>query len=468
MRWATLLIVGIGAFHLLTIRPGHSWGDDFAQYISHARNIATGAPYAETGYLYNPHEPKLGPKIYPPGFPALLAPAWAAFGLNLRAMKAEIVLCFMAFLAFVALTVRRRVPLPHLLALVAVIGLNPYLWDFKDHVLSDIPFAAAVFLCAWCAGVVDGRRVWQGVLLGALVYCAYSIRTVGVVLIPSLALQDLVRNRRLSAFTLAAVATASALVALQAALLPGVGSYRDQFDFSPGWILHNLGEYARALPSFWDRGTLTGVAATLTVLGGMLCLLGYARAVRRNPGLLELFVPLYCLALLPADNEGLRFLIPLAPLFVLYGVEGLVGVRAIFGRAPAWTERAALGLLLVLLVGCYLTAYGRTDFGPMRNSVTDADAQEMFRFVREKTEPDAVVVFNKPRALALYTGRASSCIYYADEFDDALAYLEEIDARYLAMRRDTRYLRRLTEERRERFDLLFSNAGFAVFRVRNP
>ncbi len=47
-------VLGIAAWHLLTIRAGHDWGDDFSLYIHHAKNIVEGQPYADTGYLYNP------------------------------------------------------------------------------------------------------------------------------------------------------------------------------------------------------------------------------------------------------------------------------------------------------------------------------------------------------------------------------------------------------------------------------
>ena len=42
---------------VLTVREGHNWGGDFAQYILHARNIVEGRPYAQTGYIYNPSNP---------------------------------------------------------------------------------------------------------------------------------------------------------------------------------------------------------------------------------------------------------------------------------------------------------------------------------------------------------------------------------------------------------------------------
>src|SRR6266851_6468514 len=64
------LTVAIAALQLVTIRQGHDWGDDFAMYIAHARNLANGAPYAATGYIANPHN-ALGPAAYPPVFPVL-------------------------------------------------------------------------------------------------------------------------------------------------------------------------------------------------------------------------------------------------------------------------------------------------------------------------------------------------------------------------------------------------------------
>src|SRR5690349_7572200 len=60
------LLVLIGLFHALTLRPGHDWGDDFAQYIHHAKNIALGIDYNQTGYIWNPSFPMLGPQTYPP------------------------------------------------------------------------------------------------------------------------------------------------------------------------------------------------------------------------------------------------------------------------------------------------------------------------------------------------------------------------------------------------------------------
>jgi hypothetical protein len=46
------IILAVGGFFLATIREGHGWGDDFSLYILHARNIAEGISYQQTGYIY--------------------------------------------------------------------------------------------------------------------------------------------------------------------------------------------------------------------------------------------------------------------------------------------------------------------------------------------------------------------------------------------------------------------------------
>src|SRR6266404_7192237 len=95
------LILTIGAFYIATIREGQVWGDDFALYIHHAKNIAYAHSYADTGYVYNPHYPVLGPKAYPPLFPLLLAPVYRVMGLNLTSMKVLNILFFLMALCFI-------------------------------------------------------------------------------------------------------------------------------------------------------------------------------------------------------------------------------------------------------------------------------------------------------------------------------------------------------------------------------
>jgi hypothetical protein len=79
---AAYLIVGYA-----TLTPGEVWGDDWAQYLGHARNLALGHPYANTGYVFNPAQPHIGPPAYPPGLPLLMAPLVKLVGIDFIAFK---------------------------------------------------------------------------------------------------------------------------------------------------------------------------------------------------------------------------------------------------------------------------------------------------------------------------------------------------------------------------------------------
>ena len=143
--WSLLVIIAVGTFYLSTIRQGHGWGDDFGMYINHARNIAEGKAYADTGYVYNPRF-IIGPKTYPPTLPLLLAPAYKVWGLNLMAMKVVVILLFLLALMAIHLAFRNELRWPYLTALVALVGFNPQFWAFKDNILSDLPFLLFTYL----------------------------------------------------------------------------------------------------------------------------------------------------------------------------------------------------------------------------------------------------------------------------------------------------------------------------------
>src|SRR5262245_11148296 len=130
------VILAAGGFFLATVREGHMWGDDFSLYILHAKNIAEGSNYQETGYIYNPSYPMIGPKTYPPIFPLMLAPVYKFFGMNLTAMKVIVILTFILTLPIIFLLFRNDLPGPYLVALIAVFGFNPYFWDFKENIVS--------------------------------------------------------------------------------------------------------------------------------------------------------------------------------------------------------------------------------------------------------------------------------------------------------------------------------------------
>jgi 4-amino-4-deoxy-L-arabinose transferase-like glycosyltransferase len=183
--WLIILLLIVAGFHILTVRQGHIWGDDFAMYVHHAKNIVEGRPYTATGYLFHPSI-SVSPRMYPPVFPFFLAPVIRLFGMNLLAMKIEQVIFFVLVLAVVSLYWRRDLGPECTLALVAILGFSPHFWAAKDNVLSDLLFLLFFYVAAFLVQRVprcEGNQWRWAILIGFVLYLAIGTRTAGVALI---------------------------------------------------------------------------------------------------------------------------------------------------------------------------------------------------------------------------------------------------------------------------------------------
>src|SRR4051794_26067874 len=91
LPYLVLLLLSIPLF-FMNIHEGHALGDDFAQYIKEAMNIAHGKPFYESNYIYNKYNTEYAPAQYPPGFPLMLAPV-----IGSRALSFPVLFYFNSF-----------------------------------------------------------------------------------------------------------------------------------------------------------------------------------------------------------------------------------------------------------------------------------------------------------------------------------------------------------------------------------
>ena len=474
MRKSNLLlavtVTGIAAWHLLTIRAGHDWGDDFSLYVHHAKNIVEGRPYADTGYVYNPALPALSPRTYPPVFPLLLAPVYRCFGLNLTAMKVLIVVLLAAFLLVTYRAARPGLPPLSALVLMLLIGLNPYVWEHKDRLLSEIPFLLCMALSLWLADRLDGafgrRQAMLTQLMGVCLYLAFGTRTAGVVLPLAVVLCDMLRYRRVRLATGLALGVFAACVLVQRCLLATDGSYLDQLTFNPALFGANFVSLVKALGLFVDNGYSSAAQTLLFVLVGACALLGYVCCIRRRLMARELFGPLYFALIVcwPSAGWDQRFLLPLMPLFFLYLLHGVERVREnVRGFAIP-----ALGIP-VFIVASYVALYTRLDFGPHREGVTKAESVEFFAYLKTSTRPDDVFIFQKPRALALLTDRRAAAHHQPRSDDEWWNYLDNMHATHLVVcrvfRESAAVLQPFVDRHSDQLHEEFRNADFVVYRI---
>ena len=241
----------------------------------------------------------MGPQAYPPVFPILLAPVYYWFGLNLQAMKIEIILLFSAFLLIFWLTVKAELPFPHQVAIIAILGFNPFFWEFKDEVLSEVPFLLFAYVGlllihqAQKAGPSQKVSILHAVTTGFIVYVAYGTRSVGAVLLLSLFLYDLLVSKRFTSFTIIVAVSAAFMILLQNVLLPSVtNSYLGQLSLNLE-LFPKLVGYTRSMSYIFENGY--NHAAQLILFAGVcgLALVGYLVRLKRNITIYEIFVPTY-------------------------------------------------------------------------------------------------------------------------------------------------------------------------------
>ena len=477
MSKALILVLLIGIFYLCTLRAGQGWDDDFAMYIHHAKNIATGVSYGSTGYIYDAQAAAYGPKTYPPVLPLLLAGVYKLFGLNLTAMKIEIVLLFLASLLAMAAAFRSDLRGDALLVLLAGVGFSPFLWNIKENIVATLPFLLFLYLALWLIHRAEdeGQAFSYPVaaISGAMIYLAYGTRTVGVCLIGALWLRDLLRHRKLSRYSVVATTVFAIGCALQMHFVRGEGSYFDQFRGMPALLSHVL-VYAKSASLFWDTGYGRLFRIPLLVAISGLAVTGYLWRLSKRVTILETFLLTYLLLLLIWPSPSELYIVPVLPLYFFYALTGLdVAAKPL---SAIWSRRALLGLLAVLVAATYLAKYSRMNFGPL-SGVEDADAQSLFAFVSSGTKADDVLVFRKPRALSLFADR-SAATYHATSNDGELwDYFCKIHANYIvASKLDSQqpvkgasatYFSDFIARNSASLQAVYANPDFRVYRIRD-
>ncbi|HEX9659439.1 MAG TPA: hypothetical protein VGA18_04025, partial [Rhodothermales bacterium] len=331
-----LLLGAALLFYLLTLRSGHRAGD-FAMYVQHTANMAEGKPYAETGYFQNPASTSIGTKNYSPGLPVLLLPIYLVAGFHVTAMKVLMIVFFFAALSIFWRLTRDEMALAFSLVMLFDIAFTPYLWSYKDDVASDFPFLLPLYLSLWLIQRTPARggRVAQWLLLGAVMYAAVAIRSIGLALPVTLLLYDLVEGKRMApgARFWAPTATLVVLMLVQSVLLPlESGSYSSAFvqqvasplDLIDSMLL-NAKYYIIACVGrlLMSNGHGTLWADVLLVASAGPFLVGLYRRLRTRIGVLETFFVVYAGILFVWPFRQPNYLIPAIPLLSYYFFVGL-------------------------------------------------------------------------------------------------------------------------------------------------
>jgi hypothetical protein len=447
-----VLISGAISFSLLT--RGHSWLDDFAAYIMQAKAFVDGSMgefVRRNAFTVNTSSYPPGPAAYPWGFPLLLAPVYAIFGMNALAFKLVNTLFYALFLVVLFALARTRLADAEALLLTAALAFNPALLLAHDQIISDIPF---LFFCTLGILLVDAftqpalepsprrtqrdtkenlksssfvllrdlrgkKTLFLGIATGATIFAASFIRTNGILLLIPLALGQLIRHwpqrRNLSIIMLKSAIvpylTFGVLFAAQALIFPsGQESYLSHFSlFSLQGLWDNF-LYYLWLPSWTFREIPAGVAIYPLLL--VFAIISAMKRRSRDLPIHAFSLATMVLFILWPERQGLRFIYPILPLFLIFAFDGMK--LAVTHLKPDWHkagEMALTGFWLLLIAISFGVSFNAArenlSAGRATNGPFDPVSAQMFEFLREKTPAQSVIIFFRPRALRLFTDRDS-------------------------------------------------------------
>jgi len=464
------------------LKKGHDWGDDFSLYIAQAKVICEGGfeqlkneqlfTQTNSGYL-------LGPDFYPWGFPALIAPVYKFFGFNFTALKIAMFAWFPLLLWLLYATFKMELEEKTSL-FIALFAFSPVIFSYRDAIMGDIPFMFFSVLGAlMIRRIVSLRRVFVNeqfsyVLLGVIIFMAYSIKTAGIVLLPVLlatqVLEGFVHGEGKKIISLKNLLPyfLFAIFFFIYSKITGYSdaSYAKHLDWTNLYYhLHFNFFYYLNLPSeFFNAPVLSNFSSLFWGICFIFMVFGLADLKRRDISLLFYVIFMLSILLIAPYQAGLRYIFPVLPVIVYFIIKGISSFEKLI------SEQNISGILLfpVLVFFAYGIMLNSADVFLHRDRILegafDTEGKELMDFVKSNTKPDEVIIFYKPRLLRFLTGRNSFVVKTKPEITDGRA-------NYIIIHRNARNdLFPLNEEISTLFNreaLVFENSDFFVYRIKH-
>ncbi|MCH2023619.1 MAG: phospholipid carrier-dependent glycosyltransferase [Saprospiraceae bacterium] len=407
----TLIIALILSF--LCIDQGHNWSDDFALYISQCKALLNGNIYE----LYHTNRFSMdnsyahtGPYLYPLGFPILLLPVYLIFGLNLYIMKVYCLLFFVASLPLIYLIFKKLTPEKNIpLAITMLIGFNYHFLRFSDNVLSDLPFFFFSLLSIYSIQKHERTTVVKSFSLGCLLFFTYCIRDIGIILLPCLLFFQISLYQKKKLLTFKTSLIPYLVFILGSIILyywtPSTDEKQFElfFDSSFDIVKNNLyyywlltGNYFvifLGLPNIFKW--IISAIITIVIIIGIL-----KQTTRINYILIYVSLTLG-LYFTWVSFQGMRFMFPLWPFLLFYM---LVGIKVLLKQKTLINFTITIIIASNLIQSCSVSYYY---WNQDSNKAQSKDMQRIYHFIRKNLPENSIIIFNKPRALRLFTDRNS-------------------------------------------------------------
>ncbi|MEC3880613.1 hypothetical protein [Parapedobacter sp. 10938] len=470
-----LVYLILGCAYLYCIRADHNWGDDFAFYFSQARALTQHSVDRLIEYnlfcIKASSAEFFSPVLAPWGWPILLSVVYLFFGANIVAFKVLVILFFFLFLGMLYLLFKNKLNVVLLHVFIFYLFANTYYFDHTTVVLSELPFLFFAALGLYLIDRYDGQSptLRLMIVMGIVLSFAAFIRTEGVLLFGALLSVQLRQVLQTKVVTIG-VWKRIGIPYISA----GVFVLLFISFFDSGFISHvnhlklvSAQTVVQSLERLYNGyGALFSpyLAQPLKSLVYGLFLLGLFSRFCRDLPISIFLIGLLAVFIIWPFHE-LRYLYLSFPFILYFNIQGLVRFSTYLFKGLVFAYSVAAVAVVVTAIGFYVHL-GRIDRSAVTEGPYTAQSKEMFQYIREYTDSDAVVVFFRPRALTFFAERRSAMIYdYIENVIMAGDYmvLDHGKGSYFQIDPDT------VEAYRQRFPTklveVFHNRQFTVFKI---
>jgi len=455
--YVVILLAAIPLYSI-NVHPGHNWGDDFAQYILQGSNIATGKPHYNTNYIFNSLNPQYAPPQYPIGFPLLLAPIIKIWGpLSFLKMLQFIGLCLSALGCILFFYYRKYMGTLSAMCLALLCIYGSGILELKNSVLSDIPcwVFIALYLALRNSDNITTRKL---MLLIVAMTMAILIRSQSLVLVAAECMYLLAHTIQQTASTrrlnIKAIITSVSIKTVCGALIlqliidklifatPGgtVGFYQHMLSRNQGIPLSdqiggNLSYLMDLMLRYFNYypGSEMNKLVMRVVVPGIfgLSIAGFFITVRKKMRVDDwYFILIIVLIAFVGERQGVRFIISIIPIYLFYA---FVALRTAIGPMKKWATVAAPILVALIFVNLSSDNIKWLKEVPTDN-IPHTEDQKTFDYIRSHVGADEVIIFAKPRALALFTDRKSMVYAWNSSWEENKKIFDANNARYILLK----------------------------------
>ena len=489
-RLLTVIFLISAVLVFFSIENGHSWGDDFALYIRQAKSLVEGSileHMASNARSMADSDYRMSPDLYPWGLPLLLAPVYYFFGMNLFAMKLLGAAFFYASLAVLYLMLLKKTDRTSRLLIISLFAFNAYLTDFTNQIASDMP---GLFFCLLSIYMIERSVIEKAYfinkptsffLIGVALWTAHLMRPNYILLLPALFICQVIDMRKSGKgivayfrgnwpFLLPYIAFLLLNFVIDKALPSGdsYGFYKDFIaGMAPAKIAGNI-YYSAMLPvKFFSTDKWIGLA--LYLLTVPFAVKGLRTVWRKDYLYAFFFVSTALFFAFWPGRQGLRYIFSLLPFYMYFLMIGLKGF-SFKGTAcgPAVFKGAFSFLMMFFLVQTTYAASTNMSYG---RSIADGpfrpESAEMIQFIKKHSGKEDVIVFFKPRAMALMTDRDA---FFTNEMSNLA---ERGDYLVISKKKPRNQVSIESDEFKEKvgrgaFVKEFENNGFVIYRINRP